>query len=306
MSIRPGDEQPPNELPEHGPVLERIEPKAKDLGDNFFVRRALPAIEKRMVGPFIFWDEFGPVQFEAGKGMDVRPHPHINLATVTYLFEGEIFHRDTLGSAQAIKPGDVNWMNAGRGIAHSERTAPELRATGFPMAGIQSWVALPEAQEESEPFFKHHAESELPLIEEGGKRVRVIAGKLFGKASPVTTYSEMFYADARLEAGATLPLDADHEERGIYLVEGEVEVAGERFERGRLLVFRPGDAITIKAVTPARFMALGGANLGPRHIWWNFVSSRKERIEQAKDDWKAGRFGTVPGDDKEFIPLPDR
>ncbi|MGH6950351.1 MAG: pirin family protein, partial [Vitreimonas sp.] len=185
MSIRPGDEQPPTEMPERGPVMETITPKPRDLGDNFMVRRALPAIEKRMVGPFIFWDEFGPTRFEAGKGMDVRPHPHINLATVTYLFEGEIFHRDTLGSAQAIKPGDVNWMNAGRGIAHSERTAPEVRATGSPIAGIQSWVALPEEHEESEPFFKHCDESELPLIEEGGKSVRIIAGKLFGKASPV-------------------------------------------------------------------------------------------------------------------------
>ncbi len=305
MSIRPGDEKQPDVMPETGPVLATIQPKPRDLGDNFMVRRALPAIEKRMVGPFIFWDEFGPVQFEAGKGMDVRPHPHINLATVTYLFEGEIFHRDTLGSAQAILPGDVNWMNAGRGIAHSERTAPEMRASGSPIAGIQSWVALPEAHEESEPFFKHHAESELPLIEEGGKRVRIIAGRLYGKTSPVKAYSEIFYADARLDAGAALPLDADHEERGLYLVSGEIEVAGESFQPGRLLVFRPGDAVTITTRTSARFMLLGGAALGPRHIWWNFVSSRKERIEQAKADWKAGRFGAVPGDDKEFIPLPE-
>ncbi len=305
MSIRPGDEKVPNEMAERGPVLETITPKPRDLGGGFSVRRALPAIEKRMVGPFIFWDEFGPAHFAAGEGLDVRPHPHINLATVTYLFEGEIYHRDTLGSSQAILPGDVNWMNAGRGIAHSERTRPELRTTGSPIAGILSWVALPEAHEESEPFFKHHAQSELPLIEEGGKVVRVIAGSLFGKTSPVTAYSEIFYADAQLAAGA-LPLDPDHEERGLYLVAGEIEVAGETFERGRLLVFRPGDRITIKAVTPARFMLLGGANLGARHIWWNFVSSRKERIEQAKEDWKAGRFGTVPGDDKEFIPLPEQ
>jgi redox-sensitive bicupin YhaK (pirin superfamily) len=305
MSIRPGDEKQPDVMPESGPVIATITPKPRDLGDNFMVRRALPAIEKRMVGPFIFWDEFGPARFEAGKGLDVRPHPHINLATVTYLFDGEIFHRDTLGSAQAIRPGDVNWMNAGRGIAHSERTAPELRATGSPIAGIQSWVALPEAHEESAPFFKHHAESELPLLQEGGKTVRVIAGSLFGKTSPVETYSEMFYADARLDTGAALPLDAEHEERGVYLVAGEIDVAGETFAPGRLLVFRPGDAITIMARMSARFMLLGGAALGPRHIWWNFVSSRKERIEQAKEDWRAGRFGTVPGDDKEFIPLPE-
>jgi redox-sensitive bicupin YhaK (pirin superfamily) len=306
MSIRPGDEKVPSEMAEHGPVLETITPKPRDLGGGFSVRRALPAIEKRMVGPFIFWDEFGPAHFAAGEGLDVRPHPHINLATVTYLFEGEIYHRDTLGSSQAILPGDVNWMNAGRGIAHSERTRPELRTTGSPIAGIQSWVALPESHEESEPFFKHHPQGELPLIEEGGKIVRVIAGSLFGKTSPVQAYSEIFYADAQLAAGATLPLDPDHEERGLYLVEGEIDVAGETFERGRLLVFRPGDRITIKAVTPARFMLLGGANLGARHIWWNFVSSRKERIEQAKEDWRAGRFGTVPGDDKEFIPLPEQ
>ncbi|WP_395646719.1 pirin family protein [Terricaulis sp.] len=293
-------------MPEGGPVSAVITPHSKDLGGGFHVKRALPAIEKRMIGPFIFWDEFGPARFEAGKGLDVRPHPHINLATVTYLFEGEIFHRDTLGSAQAIKPGDVNWMNAGRGIAHSERTAPELRATGSPIGGIQSWVALPEKHEESAPFFKHHAESELPLIAEGGKAVRVIAGKLYGKASPVETYSRIFYADARLDAGASLPLDTEYEERGLYLVSGVIEVGGEAHEAGRLLYFHPGQAITINARTPARFMLLGGDAMdGPRHIWWNFVSSRKERIEQAKEDWKAGKFGTVPGDDKEFIPLPE-
>jgi redox-sensitive bicupin YhaK (pirin superfamily) len=285
--------------------METIAPKPRDLGDNFMVRRALPAIEKRMIGPFIFWDEFGPARFEAGKGLDVRPHPHINLATVTYLFEGEIFHRDTLGSAQTIRPGDVNWMNAGRGIAHSERTAPDLRVTGSAIAGIQSWVALPETQEESAPFFRHHAESELPLIEGEGKSVRVIAGELYGEQSPVETYSAMFYADARLEAGASAPLDTNHEERGIYLISGAIEIGGQTHEAGRLLYFRPGVPVTIRARGPARFMLLGGAPLGPRHIWWNFVSSRKERIEQAKEDWKAGRFGVVAGDDMEFIPLPD-
>lgn len=304
MSIRPGDEKTPNELPEGGPVMETIVPKPRDLGGGFGVRRALPAIEKRMIGPFVFWDEFGPAHFAKGEGLDVRPHPHINLATVTYLFEGEIFHRDTLGSAQAIRPGDVNWMNAGRGIAHSERTAAELRATGSPIGGIQSWVALPEQYEESEPFFKHHTEGELPFIDGEGKRVRVIAGTLFGKQSPVQTYSELFYADVRLDAGASLPLDAGHEERGVYLVSGTIEVGRETHEAGRLLYFRPGASVTIRAKTTARFMLLGGAVLGPRHVWWNFVSSRKERIEQAKEDWKAGRFGTVPGDDKEFIPLP--
>jgi redox-sensitive bicupin YhaK (pirin superfamily) len=287
------------------PFIQTIVPTSHDLGD-FKVHRALPSRERTMVGPFVFFDQAGPATLGKGEGIDVRPHPHINLATVTYLFEGEIFHRDTLGSAQAVKPGDVNWMNAGRGIAHSERTAPDVRAAGSPIAGIQSWVALPEAHEESAPFFKHHAQGELPTLEEDGKRARVIAGSLWGKRSPVETHSEMFYADVQLDAGAALPLDAEHEERGLYLTQGEIEIAGDRFARGRLLVVRPGDAITIKALAPARFMLLGGANLGPRHIWWNFVSSRKERIEQAKQDWKAGRFGTVSGDEKEYIPLPEQ
>ena len=301
MSIKPGDEIDPAS----SAVIAEILPKPRDLGDNVMVRRALPAVEKRMVGPFVFWDEFGPARFDIGKGMDVRPHPHINLATITYLFDGEIFHRDTLGSAQAIKPGDVNWMNAGKGIAHSERTRAELRATGSPIAGIQSWIALPQAHEESDPFFVHYDEKALPLIEEGGKRVRVIAGSLFGEVSPVKTFSDLFYADARLDPGASLPVDADHEERGVYLVSGEIDIAGDVFAPGRLLVFRPGDPITVKARTPARFMLLGGANLGPRHMWWNFVSSRKERIEEAKQDWQSGKFGKVPGDEAEFIPLPE-
>ena len=301
MSIRPGDEIAPH----LGAVQTEIIPGTRDLGGGFNVRRALPAPQRRMVGPFIFWDEFGPARFDAGQGLDVRPHPHINLATITYLFEGEIFHRDTLGSAQAIRPGDVNWMNAGKGIAHSERTAPELRKTGSPIGGIQSWIALPDAHEESDPFFAHHSEAELPRIDADGAQVRVIAGKLFGAASPVKTFSDLFYADVQLEAGASLPLDPDHEERALYLVSGEIEIAGDAFGPGRLLVLRPGDRITAKANTPARFMALGGAPLGPRHVWWNFVSSRKERIEQAKEDWNAGRFGLVPGDDKERIPLPD-
>ncbi|MEZ5995532.1 MAG: pirin family protein [Hyphomonadaceae bacterium] len=289
----------------HSFVEHVITPKPRDLVDNFMVRRALPAAGRRMVGPFIFWDEFGPAHFAAGQGLDVRQHPHINLATVTYLFEGEIFHRDTLGSAQTIRPGDVNWMNAGRGIAHSERTPEALRPSGSAISGIQSWVALPEAHEERAPFFKHHPENELPLLQTGDSTVRVIAGSLYGAASPVQTYSEMFYADVRLGPRGAIPLDAEHEERGLYLVSGEIEIAGDLFAPGALLVFRPGDRITVVARTPARFMLLGGAPLGPRHIWWNFVSSRKERIEQAKADWKAGAFGTVPGDDKEFIPLPD-
>lgn len=307
MSIRPGDETDPATRDSSACqfIDTIIVPKARDLG-GFEVRRALPAIERRMIGPFVFLDQMGPAEFAPGKGIDVRPHPHINLATVTYLYAGEIYHRDTLGSAQAIRPGDLNWMSAGRGIAHSERTAPEVRAGSHPLSGLQAWVALPAAHEESEPSFAHYSKDVLPTIQAEGKNVRIIAGSLYGETSPAKVYSDLFYADVQLAAGATLPLDPEHEERGLYLHDGEIEIAGDRFEPGRLLVFKPGDRITIKALTPARFMLLGGAPLdGPRHMWWNFVSSRKERIEQAKEDWKAGRFGTVPGDDKEFIPLPD-
>jgi redox-sensitive bicupin YhaK (pirin superfamily) len=259
-----------------------------------------------MVGPFIFFDQMGPAEFITGEGIDVRPHPHINLATVTYLFEGEIMHRDSLGTEQPIRPGAVNWMSAGRGIVHSERTAPERKARGQKLFGIQSWVALPAAFEESAPGFVHHGAHALPLIEERDKSVRLIVGSAFGKTSPVQTASEMIYADIALEPGASVPIDADHEERGIYLVSGNVEIAGDRFGPGQLLIFRPGDRITVSAATPARFLLLGGAPMdGPRYIWWNFVSSRKERIEQAKAEWQSGRFDTVPGDAEEFIPLPE-
>lgn len=307
MSIRPGDDiEPASGDTSACKFLEAvIVPRARDLG-GFEVRRALPAIERRMIGPFVFLDQMGPAEFEAGKGIDVRPHPHINLATVTYLYAGEIFHRDTLGSAQAIRPGDLNWMSAGRGIAHSERTAADVRSAGHPLFGLQAWVALPADEEESAATFAHYGKAELPLIEGEGKNVRVIAGALYGQRSPAAVLSDLFYADVQLIAGASLPLDPEYEERGLYVSEGEIDIAGDRFEAGRLLVFKPGDRITIKAVRPSRFMLLGGASLdGPRHMWWNFVSSRKDRIEQAKEDWKAGRFGTVPGDDKEFIPLPD-
>ncbi|UEM05759.1 pirin family protein [Skermanella rosea] len=276
-----------------------------DIG-GFAVRRALPSVKRRMVGPFVFLDQMGPAEFIIGHGLDVRPHPHIGLATVTYLFEGEILHRDSLGTIQPIRPGAVNWMTAGRGISHSERTAPELRARGFSLFGIQSWVALPAHAEETDPAFVHHPVDDLPVIEGEGKRVRVIAGAMYGAASPVATLTETFYADAALDAGASIPLPADQEERAVYVVQGRIDIAGDRFEPGQLLVFRPGDAITVTALEPARLMLLGGAAMdGPRHIWWNFVSSSKDRIEQAKADWKAGRFGAVP-DDAEFIPLPER
>lgn len=259
-----------------------------------------------MVGPFIFVDQMGPASFEPGSGIDVRPHPHINLATVTYLFEGEILHRDSLGIEQIIRPGEVNWMTAGRGIVHSERTPPDRRARGGPVSGIQTWVALPADKEETDPGFAHHGEAELPHIGDVDKAVRLIAGRLYGRISPVPTFSDMFYAHAQLRPGAQLPLDDDHAERAIYTVSGSIDIAGYAFGPGQLLILRPGRPVTVSAATAARCMLLGGAALeGPRHIWWNFVSSRKERIRQAAADWKAGRFASVPGDDREFMPLPD-
>jgi redox-sensitive bicupin YhaK (pirin superfamily) len=258
-----------------------------------------------MVGPFIFFDHFGPVQFIAGQGMDVRPHPHIGLATVTYLFDGSIMHRDSEGHIQEIKPGAMNLMTAGRGIAHSERTPDVPRANGQRMLGLQSWIALPQDREEIAPSFQHYSADSLPLVRDTGLTARVIAGSAFGVTSPVTQTSEWFYVEVGLDAGAQAPLDADHEERAVYLVEGEVEIAHERYEAPRLLIFRPGDRITINAITPTKMMFLGGTALeGPRYIWWNFVSSSRERIEQAKQDWKTGRFAHVP-EETEFIPLPE-
>ncbi len=284
-----------------------IVPRARDLG-GFEVRRALPSAKRQMVGPFIFFDQMGPAEFVLGEGIDVRPHPHINLATVTYLFDGEIMHRDSLGTAVPIRPGAVNWMTAGRGIVHSERTAPELKARGSRLFGLQTWVALPAAHEETEPGFAHHGADELPLLDDEGKRVRLVVGEAWGLRSPVQTFSDTFYADAALSPGASLPIDAAHEERALYTVAGEVEIGCERFPPGQLLVLRPGDAITVRnpGAAESRFVIVGGATMdGPRYIWWNFVSSRRERIDQAKAEWKAGRFDTVPGDAEEFIPLPD-
>ncbi len=283
-----------------------IVPRVRDLGDGFSVRRALPHGKRQMIGPFIFFDQMGPVQLVAGRGLDVRPHPHIGLATVTYLFDGRVTHRDSEGNDMDITPGAMNLMTAGRGISHSERTPAGVRTTGGGMFGIQSWIALPQDHEEMAPRFEHFDASHLPTIEDGGVRARVIAGSVFGKASPVGMVSEWFYAEVLLAAGASAPLDPDHEERGIYLAEGEIEIAGDKFEGPQLLVFRPGDRITVKAVKPSRLMFLGGAALeGPRYLWWNFVSSRKERIDEAKEEWKTGKFALIPGDDKEFIPLPE-
>ena len=281
-------------------------PRTHDVG-GFEVRRALPTQDRRMVGPFIFFDQMGPGEFLIGHGLDVRPHPHIGLATVTYLFDGEIMHRDSLGSVQPIRPGDVNWMTAGSGIAHSERTDIAQRSHGNRLFGIQSWVALPHAHEEAAPAFAHHPAATLPLLRDRGATVRLIAGEAWGERAPVATLSPMFYADVALQAGAVVALPTEHAERAAYVLDGIVDTAGDRFESGRMLVFRPGDELTIRAADhPARLLLLGGATMdGPRHLFWNFVSSSLERIEQAKMDWKAGRFAKVAQDEQEFIPLPE-
>jgi redox-sensitive bicupin YhaK (pirin superfamily) len=283
-----------------------IVPRARDIG-GFEVRRALPSAQRRMVGPFVFFDQMGPAQLRAGQGIDVRPHPHIGLATVTYLFKGMIVHRDSLGSLQPILPGDVNWMTAGRGIVHSERSDPERRKNVDDLFGLQLWVALPQRHEETEPLFVHHPRATLPMIEGEGVTARVIAGSGLGKTAPVKTLSDLFYIDLTLDLGARFVLKPEHEERAAYVLDGTVEIDGAVFEPGRMLVFKPNCDILIKAKTPARVVVLGGEPMdGPRHIWWNFVSSRQERIEQAKADWKANRFGVhVPGE-TEFIPLPEK
>ncbi len=282
-----------------------IDPATKDLG-AFRVRRALPAIARRMVGPFVFLDHMGPAMFAPGQGVDVRPHPHIGLATLTYLTEGSIRHRDSLGTLADIAPGEVNWMTAGRGIVHSERSAPERLASGQTMQGIQSWMALPKAHEEDAPAFYHHSAAELPLLQDTGVSVRMIVGHGYGVSSPVKTDWSMLYADAQLTAGAALPLPNEHAERAVYVISGTIEIAGETYGAHKLLVFRPGDRITLRAVADGQLLLLGGEPMdGPRHLWWNFVHSSKDRIEAAKADWKSGRFAPVPGDDAEFIPLPE-
>ena len=287
-----------------------IIPRARDLG-GFEVRRALPAPERQMVGPFIFFDQAGPAEFLTGQGIDVRPHPHIGLGTVTYLYDGEFEHRDSLGTHQMIYPGEVNWMVAGNGVTHSERTSAATRRGESKLFGIQTWVALPEDHEERIASFEHHNEAALPFLEAEGKQVRLIMGHAWGEKAPVGTFSDMFYADVIMEAGARIPLPDNHEDRGVYIIQGSVEIAGETFEAGRMMVFRPGDAMTLRAGEQgARLMALGGETLnGPRHIWWNFVASSQEKIDAAKEawaagDWEHGRFQLPPGDDNEFIPLP--
>jgi redox-sensitive bicupin YhaK (pirin superfamily) len=284
-----------------------IESRTRELTAGFKVRRVLPHAKRRMVGPFIFFDEMGPEILTMGKGLDVAPHPHIGLATVTYLFKGEILHRDGLGTEQLILPGEVNWMTAGSGIAHSERTPQESRKNGTELFGIQTWVALPVRDEETAPTFFHHGGSELPVIEDQGKTVRLIAGSLYGEKSPVETFSEMFYADILMTSGAKLPIPFEQEERAVFVVEGTAEFLPNNgtFHAGQLVILKPKQEITLScASSSARLMLFGGEPMSEkRHIWWNFVSSSKDRIEQAKHDWREMRFAPVPGE-AEFIPLP--
>ena len=290
-------------------MMEVLRPRERDLGGGLMVSRVLPGAPygqpHQMIGPFIFFDQMGPTTVAPGQNVDVRPHPHIGLATVTWLFEGELVHRDSLGVVQPIAPGDVNWMTAGAGIVHSERHDPEKRKSARPMSGIQSWVALPKAHEDHAPSFSHHAAATLPRIRLPGVDMRLIAGNAFGERSPAPTYSKMFYLAAELESGAMLTLPAEHEERGIHLVQGDVEVDGTAVPERSLAFVSPGSETRIQARTPSRVMLLGGDKMdGPRHIWWNFVASSKERIEAAKQRWRDRKFEPVPGE-TEFIPLPE-
>ena len=285
--------------------MHSIIPTTHDLG-AFKVRRTLPAKGRTMVGPFIFVDQFGPAQFDVGAGMDVRPHPHINLSTVTYLFDGAIDHRDSLGSFATIRPGALNLMTAGRGIVHSERTPRAERATGSPISGMQTWLALPDGQEEIAPAFEQVAADDLPVIKDTGVQARVIMGSLWGVTSPVTQHAATIYADILLHAGAAIPIAADADERGVILAYGSASLDGQPLEPHHLYVLKPGVPMTLRADSAARVMLLGGEAFStPRHVWWNFVSYSRDRINQAKADWKAGNFPKVPGDDAEFIPVPE-
>ena len=289
-----------------------IVPRARDLG-GFEVRRALPSAERQMVGPFIFFDQFGPAEFLTGQGLDVRPHPHIGLGTVTYLLKGRIHHRDSIGNDMWIEPGSINWMLAGPGITHSERTDGPARQAPMSLYGLQTWLALPRDREDDAAGFTHLPRTDLPELEGEGKQVRLILGNAWGEKVPLEMPSEVFYADALLQPGAALPLPDDHEDRGIFVLEGSISCAGQEFEAGRMLVFRPGDRISVKAGEQgARMMVLGGATMdGPRYIWWNFVASSRDRLDAAREawragDWQHGRFRLPAGDDGEWIPAPDR
>ena len=282
-----------------------VTPTSHDLG-MFKVRRTLPSKARIMVGPFIFVDQFGPAHFDIGQGMDVRPHPHINLATVTYLFEGAIDHRDSLGTYATIRPGALNLMTAGRGIVHSERTPAAERASGSPISGMQTWLALPDGKEEIDPAFEHVASEQLPWIDGDGVKARIIMGSLWGVTAPTTQHAETIYADIVLNAGASILIDAQADERAILVAMGKASLDGQSLETHNLYILQPGVPMTLHATSSARVMLLGGeAFKTPRHVWWNFVSSSRDRINQAKDDWKAGRFPKVPGDEVEWIPIPE-
>lgn len=304
MSFFPARDPEPGDALSCEAVELMVIANAKDI-DGFEVRRALPTAKRRLVGPFIFFDRMGPAVLRAGKALDVRPHPHIGLATVTYLFDGRIRHRDSLGTEMVISPGDVNLMTAGRGIVHSERTPEELRGAPMSVSGLQTWLALPDGREEVAPLFENTLAADLPVFDAEGVSGNVVIGDFQGLRSPVKAASETLYVSLRLSPGARVKITADTEERAIYVLDGAVELAGDRFAENRLLVLRPGDEILMSSERGAHAMLFGGASLGsPRHIWWNFVSSSRERIEQAKEEWRTGRFDIVPGDAEEFIPLP--
>ena len=304
MSFAPSPDPVPGDAASCAAVETVLVPRAHDIG-GMEVARVLPSAQGQMIGPFIFFDRMGPVRFTAAQAQDVRPHPHIGLATVTYLFEGSMIHRDSLGTERVIEPGAVNLMTAGRGIVHSERHDATVKARGGPLFGIQSWIALPKAQEETAPAFLHAGSEALPVVADGGVKARIILGSAFGVASPVALASPATYAEIQLAAGARVPVDPTHEDRALFTLEGEVEVDGTRFPPGQMLVIRRGVATSARAVTPARLMLVGGEPMeGPRYIWWNFVASDLDRLEAAKAAWREGRFDLIPMDHDEFIPLP--
>jgi len=305
MSFFPGTDPAAGDAFACDAIENLIIPRTSDIG-GFSVRRALPSRQRRLVGPFIFFDRMGPALLRADEALDVKPHPHIGLSTVTYLFDGEIKHRDSLGTELVIRPGDINLMTAGRGIVHSERTPENLRGHPMSVSGLQTWLALPDDKEEIDPTFAHTGKENMPLIDADGAKGRIVIGAFEGLGSPVSTFTDTLYVDLRLEAGKRFPFAAAHEERAIYILSGELVVSGDRFAADQLLVFRPGDNITLEAgAMGCHLMLFGGAALNSkRYIWWNFVSSSRERIEKAKEEWRTGRFDIVPGDEEEFVPLP--
>ncbi len=305
MSFFPGTDPAAGDAFACDAIENLIIPRTSDIG-GFSVRRALPSRQRRLVGPFIFFDRMGPALLRADEALDVKPHPHIGLSTVTYLFDGEIKHRDSLGTELVIRPGDINLMTAGRGIVHSERTPENLRGHPMSVSGLQTWLALPDDKEEIDPTFAHTGKENMPLIDADGAKGRIVIGAFEGLGSPVSTFTDALYVDLRLEAGKRFPFAAAHEERAIYILSGELVVSGDRFAADQLLVFRPGDNITLEAgAMGCHLMLFGGAALNSkRYIWWNFVSSSRERIEKAKEEWRTGRFDIVPGDEEEFVPLP--